>query len=272
MDGHAPTSAVTPTPRPERRGMLTRERERELLRAYAERADPSALAELVEAHMPLVRRIAHHHRLRTLRDEDLIAEGTIGLLEAARRFDPKFDARFATYAAHWVRVKVQEHVAQFRRIVPPPDTRAGRRILARRARADAQLTQTLGRAPTPEELAAAIGVSVGDYRDVRGCFETHDVPIGGDGDEGCELRDAMASTEDVVAAAEESHLRRTALACAVEALPSRERKIVLRRRLAADPAPLDTLARELSLSRERVRQLELQAVSMLGRALAPLAA
>jgi len=251
------------------RGMLPRERETELLEAYARDADPLALAELVRAHLPLVRSIVRRHRLSWLQDEDLVAEGTLGLVEAARRFDPAFGARFATYATHWVRAKIQEHVFRFRRIVAPPDTRAGRRILGRRTRAENELTQRLGRVPTAEELAGAVGVSPQEYREVRACFDTRDVPLACDGEDWqTGVPDGDPSPEEVVATREENDLRHAALARAIESLPARERMIVERRRLSVDPVPLHELARELLLSRERVRQLEVRGVSMIERALA----
>ena len=249
--------------------MLSREREVELIEAYARHADPVALAELVRAHLPLVRSIARRYRLSWLRDDDLVAEGSLGLLEAARRFDPAFGVRFATYAAHWVRSKIQEHVFRFRRIVTPPDTRAGRRILGRRTRAESELTRQLGRAPTADELARAIGVSPGEYREVRACFETRDVSFATDGEDWqIASQDAEPSPEEIVAARELDDRRHAALLRAVESLPARERMIIERRKLCVDPAPLHQLAREMFLSRERVRQLEVRGVSMLERALA----
>lgn len=249
-----------------RSGVLTRERERELLLAYAATRDAAALGELVRAHRGLVHRIVRHHNLSVLSREDLVAEATLGLIEAAWRFDPRFDVRFATYAAHWVRAKVQEHSLRFRRIVAPPDTRASRRILGRGRRTESRLAQSLGRAPTSEELAAALEVEVGELEEVRAVYDSHDVVAEDDGATQA-ASERTPSPEDVVADAEELRRRHRALSRAMGRLPTRERDIIERRQLSCEPPTLATLAQEMSLSHERVRQLELRAMRRLGEAL-----
>lgn len=247
---------------------MSRERERELLRTYASGHDSAPLDELIAAHMPMVRSIVRRCRARAVRDEDLVAEGVVGLIEAARRFDPDYDARFATYAAHWVRAKVRYHVQRYRRIVAPLDTRASRRILGGRARVDAELRQRLGRMPTDEEIAAALGVHASEYRDVGASYDARDVALGGTDDGGTSFacQDAEPTIEELVAEQEESTQRSAALARAIANLPVREQEIVRRRRLSLEPPPLETLAREMRISRERVRQLELRGLAMLARA------
>jgi RNA polymerase sigma-32 factor len=237
-----------------------RVRERELLLAFHERRDPKALAELIRSHLPLVRAIVHRHRVRALRDEDLLAEGNLGLLEAAMRFDPSFDVRFATYATHWIRARVREHVLRFRRVVGGPDTRASRRILGRRGRVEAALSQSLGRPAEDHELAAALGVQPSDLEQVRGSYDAHDVAID-DGES--VLRADQSGAEELVGDAEEFRLRSRALAEAMEALGERERTIIERRQLSGTPTPLHVLASELSISRERVRQLEIRGLRAL---------
>jgi RNA polymerase sigma-32 factor len=248
-----------------------RARERELLLAFHERRDEKALTELIRSHLPLVRAIVHRHRVRALRDEDLLAEGNLGLLEAAMRFDPAFDVRFATYATHWIRARVREHVLRFRRVVGGPDTRASRRILGRRGRVEAALSQSLGRPADDHELAAALGVQPSDLEQVRGSYDAHDVPVD-DGES--VLRADQASAEDLVGDSEEFRLRSRALAEAMATLGERERTIIERRQLSGSPTPLHVLASELSISRERVRQLEIRGLRALSAAVgaAPLAA
>lgn len=159
-------SARGPAPR-EAHGdgaFLSAERERALLADYAAHRDPDALGELLRAHLPLVTRIARRHRLETIRQEDLIAEGMLGLLEAARRFEPTFGARFASYAAHWASAFIRRHALAHRRIVVLPDTRAARRVLGRAGRTEPQLASRLGRAPTEDSSRSPSASSPRSWR------------------------------------------------------------------------------------------------------------
>lgn len=254
------------------RGLLSEERERALLAAYATNGDPDALSELLRAHLRLVLRIARRHRAGSLREEDLVAEGMLGLMEAARRFDPSYGVRFSTYGTHWARAFIQRHALGHRRIVGMPDTRAARRVLGRIGRVEPRLSTELGRAPSDSELACALGVEISDLETVRGSLRARDVALGVpsvDGGTCWEPSDTNDSPEDAFAHEEERRLLHAALGRAMGGLPARERAIVQRRCLSFEPPTLDVLAREMSLSRERVRQLEARAISRLREALAP---
>lgn len=250
---------------------LSPERERALLAAYAERRDPLALSELLRAHLPLVARIARRHRGETVRQEDLIAEGMLGLLEAARRFDAAFGVRFAAYAAHWARAFIRRHALAHRRIVVLPDTRVARRVLGRAARTEPQLASRLGRAPTEDELASALGVDPAELAEVRAATYTRDRTLAPrPADEGPTWEPATPNVgpEDAFAEAEEHALRSAELDRALALLPTRERAIVERRFLSDEPPALHVIAGEMSISRERVRQLEAQALGRLRAAVA----
>lgn len=256
--------------RPEGKGLLSEERERALLASYADSGDRGALSELLQAHVRLVLRIARRHRAGSLREEDLVAEGMLGLVEAARRFDASYGVRFSTYATHWARAYIQRHALGHRRIVGMPDTRAARRVLGRIGRVEPRLSTELGRAPTDSELAGALGVETEDLETVRGSLRARDVALGvatTDGGPVWEPSDLAEGPEETVANAEERTMLQAALSRAIGALPARERAIVERRCLTLEPPTLDVLAREMSLSRERVRQLEARALSRLRDAL-----
>lgn len=264
---HASPRAIAAT----ERGLLSEARERMLLAAYAATGDRTALSELLRLHEPLVANIARRHRIGSIREEDLVAEGMLGLLEAARRFDVSYGVRFATYGAHWVRAYVRRHALTQRRIVSLPDTRASRRVLGRIGRTETRLASTLGRAPTDEELADAIGVTCDELREARTCVGARDVSLAPRpaGDRSTwEPADTRASPEEAVARAEENAFRTRELGRALAGLPVRERSIVERRFLADDPPALHVLASEMSISRERVRQLEARALERLRAAVA----
>ncbi|MFN7697567.1 MAG: sigma-70 family RNA polymerase sigma factor [Deltaproteobacteria bacterium] len=251
---------------------LTLERERALI-ARARTGDARARDELVRGHMRLV--IATVRKLRHNADEDLIAEGVLGLLEALDRFDPSYEVRLATYAAPWIRVRAQRHVLTNRRIVGAPDTRAARKVLARIGRVERHLFATTGNA-SPEAIAKEIGVEAEDVVQVMVAMRSSDAPVGSQREEGggmYEPPDASPSPEDALADRQERARVSSAVARALAVLPQRERAIVEARRLGEEQRhTLGEIAQSLRLSSERVRQLEIRALRQLGRELAHLAA
>ncbi len=242
--------------------ILTAEREAWLI-AQARTGCGKSKGELFSAHLRLVRSIAR--RVTPRPTEDAIAEGTLALVEALERFDPSIGVRFSTYAAHWVRALVTRHVLTNRRMVPAPSTRAARRVLAGLGRAERNLAAT-DSSPTAERIAAALGVTTADVEEVVASTRGRDVVIGPapEGFADVDPASDSASPEELVASAEESARISRALSIALAHLTDRERHIVEARRYADDSRTLDDLAGELSLSRERVRQLERRALDRLG--------
>ena len=250
---------------------LTLENERALI-TRARTGEAAARDALVRGHMRLV--IATVRKLRRNADEDLIAEGVLGLLEALDRFDPSYDVRLATYAAPWIRVRAQRHILATRRIVGAPDTRAARKVLARIGRVERHLFATTGSA-SAEAIAKEIGVEPEDVTQVMVVMRSSDTPVGSQREEGGvhEPSDLTPSPEDAMAESEERAQLSSAVSRALEVLPLRERAIVEARRLEDDQRhTLGEIAQSLRLSSERVRQLEIRALRRLGRELAHLAA
>jgi RNA polymerase sigma-32 factor len=247
-------------------GFLSEEREQGLLERYAANGDRDALSELLRAHLPLVARIARRHRAETVQHDDLLAEGMLGMLEAARRYDPSFGARFSSYAAHWARAYIRRYALAQRRIVVLPDTRASRRVLGRTGRTELQLASRLGRAPSDAEMAGAIGVATAAFIEVRAATHTRDlalVPRPPDEGPTWEPAEPRGGPEEVFAQAEERAVQTAELGRALALLPSRERAILERRFFTDEPPALQAIAVEMSISRERVRQLEARAIGRL---------
>lgn len=241
--------------------VLTAEREAVLV-AEARAGSPRAKHELIAAHQWLVRTVAR--RIIAQPSEDAIAEGTLALVEAFERYDPSFGTRFSTYAAHWVRAFVTRHALASRRMVGAPSTRAARRIYAGLARAERKLALTEA-APTAERIAAELGVTQHELEEVS-LAHARDVSIG-PGPEGhpdVDPPSSTASPEELFGHAEESMRVQQILALALSRLPDREQLIVRARQCEEESATLETLARALDLSRERVRQLERKALDQLG--------
>jgi RNA polymerase primary sigma factor len=246
--------------------ILGRDEERRLLEASA-RGDPAALSVLIESNLPFVVRMAADLSHLGVPFEDLLGEGNLGLLEAARRFDPARGTRFITYAAWWIRKAMLGATA--RHLAPVHSTRYGARQ-ARRVRAAAcTLSARLGRPAEPDEIGAVLGQSgerVARTLERRPRRTPLDLPAVEDGSQ--TLADRLADERDV--SPEESLLRGESgrlVELALAALSERERQVI-RRRFGLDGQPPMTLrqtGRALALSGERVRQIERDAMRSLRR-------
>jgi RNA polymerase sigma factor (sigma-70 family) len=248
------------TTEPSRRGTL--EEERALLES-AQRGDRRALEKVVLAHRPLVIALARRYGGPTSRQnwDDLVAEGMLALVDAARRYDASRGTRFATYAQHWVRHYVVGFSLGNRRAVAAPSTRAMRRLGSWLGRTQRALEHERGRAPTREELAETLHVTVKDIEDAESYLGGRDVPTHEDPTMGHWPVAEDASPEDVVIARRQSTSDHARLRAALASLDERERSIVEARILDDDGgATLGDLGARLGVSRERVRQLEARAL------------
>jgi RNA polymerase sigma-32 factor len=261
--------------------LLEADHELNLARAWHEHRDEDALHELTSAYMRLVIAMAAKFRVYGLPMGDLVQEGNVGLMQAAQRFDPERGVRFSTYASWWIRSSIQDYILRNWSIVRTGTTAAQKSLFfnLRRLRA---LINDGGRASmTPEGrdfIADKLRVPLRDVEAMESRLSASDRSLnatvpGAEGGEGASmewqdmLADDRPDPEDQTRESHDAEVRRRWLARALETLNERELFIIKRRRLSEDGQTLEALGEQLGISKERVRQVEHQALNKLRAAL-----
>ena len=256
--------------------LLEREAEFELAVRWRDNDDTAAMHELVTAYARLVVSAASKYRHYGLPTGDLIQEGNIGLMQAAKRFDPDRGFRFSTYAAWWIRASIQDHILRNWSIVRTGTTAAHKSLFFKLKRLRARIGEAEG-GPLSEagrqKIAETIGVNVSDVvtmeQRLSGADSSLNAPIAVESDS--EAQDFIADTrptpEQATMDMHDSAVLSKWLNEALTELSSRERLIIMKRRLQEEGATLEQLGGVLGVSKERVRQLESRAMKKLKKSI-----
>jgi RNA polymerase primary sigma factor len=239
--------------------------EETILARRAQAGDPRARRRLIEANLRLVISIARRYTNSGVPLIDLIQEGNLGLMRAAEKFDWRRGTHFGTYATWWIRQAISRAAGEQSRLIHLPEHVATR--LRKVRRVASQLSQENGGDPLPEQIAEASGMAIEEVDDLLHITEQ---PVSLDTPADTDNRMALADTlEDpgIQAPAEiaSQHLLGEELHRALSQLTARERSVVILRYGIGDgrSRTLLEVGKELGISRERVRQLEMVALAKL---------
>ncbi|CUH43479.1 MULTISPECIES: RNA polymerase factor sigma-32 [Ruegeria] len=250
--------------------LLDAETELKLAYAWRDDRDEQALHRLITAYMRLAISMAAKFKRYGAPMNDLIQEAGLGLMKAADKFDPDRGVRFSTYAVWWIKASIQDYVMRNWSMVRTGSTSSQkslffnmRRVQARLEREAASDGMDLDRHQLHQMIAAEIGVPLRDVEMMEGRLSGSDFSLNAvqsADEDGREWIDALEDEREQAAeAVENSHdtqQLREWLVTAMQALNDRERFIVRERKLREPARTLESLGQELSLSKERVRQLE----------------
>ena len=255
---------------------LTREAEHELAVLFHRDTDRKAGMRLVEANLRYVVAIAITYRRYGVRLADLVSEGNVGLMTALAKFDPERGTRFVTYAAHWIRAFILDHVIRAYSIVGVGAGALRSKVFFRLRRERARvMAETNDAGEAMEKLAVRFGTTPEKIALMAQRLETRDLsldaPVREEGSTTVldTIASPTASQEDRFLAHERKDAIESRVRAAVAELDPRERYIVETRMMADEPDELSLaeIGRRLGVSRERARQLEARAKAKLRRRL-----
>ncbi len=262
--------------------ILAPEEEYMLAKRWTEHGDTDAAAKLVNSHLRLVAKIAMGYRGYGLPVSELISEGNIGLMQGVKKFEPERGFRLATYAMWWIRASIQEFILRSWSLVKIGTTAAQKKLFFNLRRMKNQIEAFEEGDLRPEsvtKIATDLRVTEAEVISMN-----RRMSMGGDTSLNAPLKDSEGENQwqdflvdsgplqdELIADDEEKRVRHDLLQEAMGSLNEREKHILVERRLAEEPKTLEELSQVYSVSRERIRQIEVRAFEKLQASLMKLA-
>ncbi len=263
--------------------MLEPEQEYMLAKRWVDHQDTDAAHKMVTSHLRLAAKIAMGYRGYGLPQAEVISEANVGLMQAVKKFDPEKGFRLATYAMWWIRASIQEYVLRSWSLVKMGTTSAQKKLFFNLRKAKARIGAFEDGDLRPENvkrIASDLGVTEKEVISMNGRLSGGDaslnVTVGADGEGTAQwqdwLEDENADQAGDYEKKDEMDIRHDMLTRAMEVLNEREKDILMQRRLKEEPLTLETLSGQYSVSRERIRQIEVRAFEKLQKRMQELAA
>lgn len=253
--------------------VLTPENEQALARQFRDEGDLEAARQLVLSHMRFVVHLARSYSGYGLQQADLIQEGNVGLMKAVKRFDPDYGVRLVSFAVHWIKAEIHEFILRNWRIVKVATTKAQRKLFFNLRGAKKRLGWMSG--AEVRAIASDLGVEPEEVTRMEGRLASFDAAFDGDptDDEDASqapaqyLYDDTSDPAELVAAEDWNTSATEMLRQSLEMLDERSRDVIASRWLTDDKLTLHDLADRYSVSAERIRQIEVNALKKLKAAM-----
>jgi RNA polymerase sigma-32 factor len=248
--------------------ILSREEEYKLAMRYRKKRDLEAARTLITSNLRFVVKIANEYKGYGLNPMDLIQEGNIGLMQAVKRFDPRKGYRLISYAVWWIRAYIQNYIIKTWSLVKLGTTQAQRKLFYKlsAAKRKMELEKEMLSPESYKTLAKELGVSkealIEMEKRMRGKDLSLDIEVGSkrEGTHLDFLVDEVSTQEEILTKIQEDEKIKRELETTLKSLKERERLIIESRILRDKPLTLEELGKKLNLSRERVRQIENEAL------------
>ena len=258
--------------------MLTAEDEYNLAKDWLDKNNTKAAHKLVTSHLRLVAKIAMGYRGYGLPVADLIAEGNIGMMHAVKKFDPERGFRLATYAMWWIKAAIQEFVLRSWSQVKIGTTASQKKLFFNLRKIKSKINALDDGDLSPNQvnhIAKSLDVSEDDVismnRRMLGGDHSLNAQMNKNDGEETEWQDLLTddreNQETLFEKHEEKTIRSKLMIDALNLLKSREKDIIIKRRLTDNPMTLEDLSQEYKVSRERIRQIENRAFEKLQEAM-----
>lgn len=258
--------------------ILSQEEEYNLTISYKENQNKDLAYKLITSHLRLVVKVVSKYKGYGLPLNEMIAEGNMGLLYALDKFEPNKGFRFSTYALWWIKASIQKYILNSWSLVKLGTTAAQKKLFFNLRKIKNNLNLMDDRELSSQilnDIAQSLDVSVQEVTDMNMRLKSHDGSLNSPIDSGSDgtaewmdfISDNKPNQEERFAYKETMNYRRKLFNQAITVLNPREKDILYKRRLSDENITLDDLSREYNISKERVRQIELNSIRKISKAI-----